>query len=98
MFWEDILLQYSPFLIVIMAVYVLYQLIYINKYYNKWEITSLYLIPLSIAASYIYIGLFNPTIELARTIVRILFPFCLGNSITVLSSVITTLIKRRGRK
>lgn len=76
---EDLVLTSSPFLFVLMSIYILFELIRINSIVGgKWELNSMSLIPIIFAVVYLYIGIFNPPIETARNLSRIGISMSLG--------------------
>lgn len=71
----DVLLVTSPLPIIALCFYTLYGLVEINKYFQMWEIKSLYPIPVAYGTLYLYIFLFQPDIEVSRVLVRLVTIF-----------------------
>lgn len=92
---EDFI-AYSPFLFVFMAIYIALELWRINFYLNRWEINSLMIIPIMIAVLYLWIGIFNPSIELARYALRYVVATSLGLSMHVVYCV-SRLLRKGGK-
>lgn len=67
----------SPFLFVIMSIFIYLEMRRINYRLDMWEISSLSLIPICIAILYAWIGFFSPQIEYARMGIRIVLSISL---------------------
>ena len=82
MSWDIILLN-SPFVIVLMSIFLLYGIIRINSHYHKWEFQALYLTPIVFAIEYFWIGVCNPDIQFARLVNRgaVIFALTIGISV-----------------
>lgn len=74
----DEFIVYSPFLFVFMSAYILLELWRINSFLNRWEISSLSVIPFLFMILYLWIGIFNPEIESARYWLRCVIATSLG--------------------
>ena len=86
---SDKWLLFSPFLIVIMGITILYGLIRLNKRIKDWKIISLSLIPSSFIILYGWVLLFSPPIETVRLATR----FALVSDMAIAIHVITGYIK-----
>ena len=93
---EELLLVVSPFVFVLMSIYILFELIRINKTLNLWQVNSLMVIPILAIVVYLYIGVFSPPIEYARIAVRVLVSLSLAIGMHVLYSY--SRILRKGGK
>lgn len=93
----DEIILYSPFLFVFMAIYILLELWRINSYLNRWEINTLMVIPFMLAVLYLWIGIFNPQIEVARYALRCVVATSLGLSMHV-SYCVRRLLGKGGRR
>lgn len=92
----DILLLVSPFIFVLMSAYILFELVRINNVLHLSQLDSLMIIPIVTILSYLYIGIFNPPIEIARLLSRILMSIALGIDAHVLYSY-SRLIRKGGK-
>lgn len=94
---DEFIIIYSPFLFVLMSIYIILELWRINFYLDRWEINSLMLIPMMIAVLYLWIGIFDPSIEMARLLLRLALITSMGLSSHVVYSVSKNLRKRGKR-
>jgi hypothetical protein len=86
----DEFIIYSPFLFVLMAGYILLEMIRINLFVKRWELTSLMMIPVLIILLYLWIGIFNPQVEVARLGLR----YCIATSLGLSMHVVYCVSKR----
>ena len=93
---EELLLVVSPFVFVLMSIYMLFELIRINKILNLWQINSLMVIPILTIVTYLYIVAFEPSIEIARIAVRVLISLSLTIGTHVLYSY-SRLLRKGGK-
>lgn len=91
----DELIIYSPFLFVAMALYIFLELLRINIYVNRWELVSLMVIPIMLTVLYTWIGLTNPSIEMARIALRCVICSSLGITCRVVYSY-SNLLRKGG--
>lgn len=94
---DEFIIIYSPFLFVLMSIYIILELWRINFYLDRWEINSLMIIPVMMATVYLWIGIFDPQIETARLMLRLVLVTSLGLSCHVVYSVSKNLRKRGKR-
>ena len=95
---EDIFLTSAPFLFVLMSLYILFELIRINAFIGgAWELDSLMCIPIIFCLVYLYIGIYNPPIELARNVLRIGVSASLGIGCYIVYAY-SRMLRRRGKK
>ena len=93
---DELVLFYSPFLFVAMALYILFELIRIRFILNLWEIEALMIIPIIVAGLYLWIGVGNPSIEAARLWLRFVLGTSLGIGMRVAFSYSKTIRQQRG--
>lgn len=95
---DDIFLTSTPFLFVLMSLYILFELIRINSFLGgAWEINSLMCIPVIFAVVYLYIGMVNPPIEVARSALRIAVSISLGIGCYI-AYAYSRMLRQRGNK
>ena len=92
----DILLLVSPFVFILMSMYILFELYRINKVLKLSQLDSLMIIPVMTILVYLYIGVVNPSIEVARILSRTLISIALGIDSHVLYSY-SRLIRKGGK-
>ncbi len=83
-----------PFVLVFMSLYLLFELIRINKIVNMWEVESLMFIPTFYCILYLWIGIFQPDPALTKSIGRTIVALSLGISIRVAHSYYKNFVKR----
>lgn len=93
----DEFIVYSPFLFVFMSAYILLEMRRINSFLNKWEISSLSVIPFLFMILYLWIGIFNPEIEFARYWLRCTIATSLGIG-CYLSYSYSKLLRKGGKR
>ena len=71
----DIITDAFPFLLIMMSLYILFEMIRINIILKMWEIKNLMLIPIAIMVLYFWIGVSRPDIEDARLATRFVLSF-----------------------
>lgn len=69
----------------------------INLYLNRWEISTLMIVPAMVAVLYLWIGIFNPPIEVARYALRCIVATSLGLSMHV-AYCVRRLLGKGGRR
>jgi len=74
----EIILNSWAVILVLISVYILFELIRINSKLNMWYFESLMAIPVIIAALYVYMILGSPSFEFGRSLVRFVFSVSLG--------------------
>ncbi len=85
-----------PFIIVIMSFLILIGLIKLYKRSgNKWEFQALYMIPVTFMALYGWITVLEPSIQAARTWVRLTITFDMGGVLYIIFSILKS--KWRGK-
>lgn len=94
---DEFFITISPFFITAMSLYILFELIRINMFLKMWEIRSLMLIPILICMLYLWIGSFEPSVELARLYLRLVLSFSLGLGMRVSSSFSKALVVKEGK-
>jgi len=82
----DILLLTSPFLFSAMSLYIYLELLRIRSFVKMWELENLSLIPILICMLYLWIGIFNPNLDVARLALRGVIGISLGISMHVVYS------------
>lgn len=91
---NEIFLFITPFLIMLMALGILYGLIKINKKPGLWEMVALEFIPVIFFFVYLYILVVSPPIETARNLLRSAVICSFGDALYVIYSH----LKERGGK
>lgn len=90
----ELILQASSFIIVIMSLLLLFLLYRININRDRWELKSLSIIPSLFFLIYLYIGMFEPPVEVARVLVRTSITTGLGVALSVSFRYLQSLRKR----
>lgn len=93
---SDKWLLFSPFLIVIMGIIILYGLIRLNKRIKDWKIISLSLMPTMFIILYTWIGVFHPPYDISKIFMRSILISSMGLSIHVIAEYIKN-SKRAGK-
>jgi hypothetical protein len=77
---DDLFALFSPLLAAIMAILVLYGLVYLGRVTGDWRFYSLASIPIAFLMLYFYVRFFAPPIEHARAWLRLVLIFSFANA------------------
>ena len=81
-------LLFSPFLIMIMGIIILYGLVTLNRTINDWRLISLSLIPVSLILLYGWVVFFAPFVETVRLVMRLVIILDMGIATHVIAEYI----------
>jgi hypothetical protein len=92
---HEILTRYTPFFIMALSLIIILGLYKLYKHFNDYQYIALIVIPASFFIAYFWIATFEPSIESARDVVRIVISLGMGNAITVIFGFLSKL-RRKG--